>query len=286
LFTSSPLSANFTPVKKAHSPLRGLTASRSTTLDTSLSQAPYHVRAKSIGKRFNDLQVNVDKNNAIARTEDVEKKIRELDDKITTNHNVIEDKIKGFDEVLTRVEETMAADLISQELLEERNLKEMKIVESNLALELQEEKQQNKESERKVLSHVEHQIQVVKVNFIDEQRRMDDLMNEQSQAISEKVSNLHQSIRQEQAAREQTHNTIIKNIGGKLTQFKETLDAQRKKRHDNEATLLQKMEEVCAHLQKQVNYENEKRERVENQMMNLLEEACNKFESRIRYSRR
>lgn len=104
----------------------------------------------------------------------------------------------------------------------------MSLVESNLALELKNEKQQAKEIERRTLATVEGKIHTVRVNFSEEQRKMSDLREEQTQIISDQVNNLQQGIREEQIQREENQNNIIRNISSRIDKFSETLATEKK----------------------------------------------------------
>jgi len=271
---STPLSAN-------QSPLR---ASRSTTMDS--PQSPYQARVKNIAKKLTDIQYTVESNNNQNKCDEVEKEIRQMDEKITNNYIITEERLKACTQDVLKLEDTMATEIIPRELLEERNFKEMDLVENNLALELKNAKQESKEAERRMLQTVEQKVRSVRTNYAEEQGRLEDLKNEQTETISGRVNAFQQSLKEEQATREQGHNNIIKTVGGKLTQFKDTLNAERKNRHETETALFRKIEDICNNLQSQVKNEREKRERTEGQMLQLLEEACNKFEDHVRYSRR
>jgi len=122
----------------------------------------------------------------------------------------------------------MAAEIISRELLEERKIKEMSLVESNLALELKNEKQLAKEIERKTLAQVEGKIQNVRVTFAEEQRKMSELREEQTNIINDQLNNLQQGIKEEQVQREENQNNIIRNISSRINKFSETLVTEKK----------------------------------------------------------
>jgi len=122
----------------------------------------------------------------------------------------------------------MAAEIISRELLEERKIKEMSLVESNLALDLKNEKQQAKEVERKTLAKVEQSIQSVRVTFNEEQRKMNDLREEQTQLITEQINGLQGAVKDEQNQREQAQNNIIRNISARIDKFSETFATEKK----------------------------------------------------------
>ena len=107
-------------------------------------------------------------------------------------------------------------------------MKEFELVESNVTLNLKNEKQNNKESERKVLSMIEGKIDNLRNEFTNERRQIEDIKEEQSQKITEQIANLQHGIKQERAIREETQETIIKKFTGKLTEIKETIRRERK----------------------------------------------------------
>jgi len=279
------------------SPVKGLRVGRTRTIETAntsypnsalspltrSSDSPYQNRVKSIGKRLNNLQSTIDANNTKNKTDELEFKIRHIDEKITQNHNNTEAKLKTFTADVNKLEESLAAEIIARELLQERSIKEMTLVESNLALELKNEKEQNKESERKVLSKVEGMILSVKANFAQEHDRLTQFKEEQTHLISDQVSELQQGLKEAQMIREQVHNTIIKTMTNKINRLQETLEVERKIRNETESFLYRKIEEITNSLENQVHAEKDKRERGETQMLRLLEEACNRFEEHLTY---
>jgi len=273
----------FTPTTRSptYSPLKELASSKFSTLDSTMMESPYHSRIKSIGKRFNNLQTTIEVNSAVNKQEQVETRIRQIDAKITDNHNLTEDKLKKYNDDLRSLEEGMAAEIIARELLEERKIKEMTLVESNLALDLKDERKQAVEGERKILTKVEEKIHAVRENFIHEQRRLNELRDHQTHTIGEQIVKLQEKVQQEQNLREQIQNTIVNSIGSKISEINETITTERKVRQETESFLFTKIEDISTNLHAQVIAERDRRERTESQMIALLEEACNQFEYKL-----
>jgi len=104
----------------------------------------------------------------------------------------------------------------------------MTLVESNLALDLKDERNQAKEAERKILAKVEEKIVAVHDNFIHEQRRMNEIREQQTQTIGEQIGQLQDKVQKEQALREQIQNTIVNSISNKISEINETINTERK----------------------------------------------------------
>jgi len=272
-----------TAASPTYSPAKGLKISRSSTMETA-AESPYLAKVKSAPKsaikRYNTIQNSLEAQSP-THTDELENRIKQIDEKITKNHNYTEEKLNTFTDSAAKIDENLAAEIVSRELLEERSIKEMALIESNLALELKNEKEQAREVERKLLSQVEVKILSVKGAFNEEQWRMSDFKQEQNQLISEQFQELQHDLKEATLIREQTHNNIIKNMTNKVRSIQESLDLERKVRNETEAFLFHKIEEISAGLEHQVYNEKEKRMVAESQMLQLLEEACNKFEGQI-----
>jgi len=273
LYASSPALSNF-------SPLKGLRVSRATTVETA-AESPYRVRVKSIGKRFNDIQTTIQVTQNINKSEQVEAKIRNIDGKITENHGLVEDKLRISENEIARLEEDLAAEIMSRELLEEALVKELNLVESSVALQIKNEKHHNKESEQRVLHKTEQKILSVRNNFSEERHKFEQIKEEQAQIISDQIADLQNSIKEEQAIREKTQETIITTFSNKLSDIKENLRRERKIRHETENFLFSKIEQINNNLHNQATIEREKREKTESQMLSLLEQACIRYEEQV-----
>jgi len=156
-------------------------------------------------------------NSSIEKTDELEFRIRNIDSNITENYYITDEKIKNCGEALDILEENIAAEIIARELLEEREVKEMKMVETNLALELKKAKKESKEVERDMLSQVEHHIHVIKVDFVEELKRLEEIRKENTEIIEERLIEIHQSLKEEKAIREETQNKLSKSINSKLS---------------------------------------------------------------------
>jgi len=275
----------YSPVQSpSHSSVRDLRVSRLTTVDSLAS--PYQNRAKSIGKKFSNLQSAIDTTQIGYKHEQVEVKIRHIDAKITEHHHMTEDRLKDFNNKIAVLEENLAAEIISRELLEERKEKELCLVEHNLALELKNNKQEEKETERRILTRVEEKIQTVRIGFCEEQQKLEELRTEQTEIIAEQINGLHENVKAAKTVREQAQSSIIKAVTEKLDDIRQSVEAERKVRYETESFLYSKIEEISNSLNNQMNAEREKREGTEAQMLMLLEESCNRFEEQTRPSRR
>ena len=86
-------------------------------------------------------------------------------------------------------------------MLNERKDKELNLVEARTALELQNEKKQNKESEKRILARVEERINIVRDDFVHEYRRVEETKQNQADEIANQISNLQNDIKEEKALR-------------------------------------------------------------------------------------
>jgi len=97
-----------------------------------------------------------------------EVKVRQLDDKITKNHQLSEEKFKIIKDQIGKLQEGMATEIIAREILEERKNKEIKLVENNIALELNVERQTRREMETRIAKKLDEKVYALRLDVAKE----------------------------------------------------------------------------------------------------------------------
>lgn len=85
--------------------------------------------------------------------------------------------------------------------MDERKTKEIKLVENNIALELNVEKQNRKEMEAKITKKVDDKIYALRVEVAKEQKQADELLERQTRDINEQIGAIQMEIDQERKSR-------------------------------------------------------------------------------------
>ena len=100
-----------------------------------------------------------------------------------------------------KLQEGMATEIIAREILDERKTKEIKLVENNIALELNVEKQSRKEIEQRITKKVEEKIYSLRVDVAKEQKANDELLERQTSEISDQIQTIQNDLENERRTR-------------------------------------------------------------------------------------
>merc|ERR1712205_29761 len=119
-----------------------------------LVASPNKVRVRQLSDRLGVLRDELEGEKQ-ARNDAVELKLRVLDDKLLRAQISEEDKLKPLHEQITKLQEGLAAERLSREVMDERKTKEIKSVESSISLDLTVEKRARKDLESKIMKQVD-----------------------------------------------------------------------------------------------------------------------------------
>jgi len=180
-----------------------------------------------------------------------------------------------------RQEEAILSEHIAEEVLAERMFKEMTSIEKELAFALKTQDEQDKQAQKLILIKTDVLINGARTECYENQKKINDVANKQSDEIAERVHNLQQNLRKEQKTRDVHYEEIAKNINGSLKKVQETIQTDRAIAHETENYLMRKIEEINLEMTHRVENERKERERNESQMLRILEEACAKFEDQL-----
>merc|ERR1719198_2485751 len=112
--------------------------------------SPNKVRIGQLSGKLQSLQDELDQEKQ-ARNDAVELKLKVLDDKLLRAQISEEDKLKPLHEQITKLQEELAAERLSREVMDERRSKDIKSVEQACQLDLTVEKRGRKDLESKIM---------------------------------------------------------------------------------------------------------------------------------------
>merc|ERR1711934_811571 len=117
---------------------------------TVANASPNKLRVRQLSDRLGVLQEELEGEKQ-ARNDAVELKLRVLDDKLLRAQISEEDKLKPLHEQITKLQEELAAERLSREVMDERRSKDIKSVEQSCQLDLTVEKRGRKDLESKIM---------------------------------------------------------------------------------------------------------------------------------------
>jgi len=242
--------------------------------------SPSRNRMANIGQKLSNLQATVEKEKNL-KPESFEAGVRHLDDKITRDYQYSEEKYKLVVEQISKVQESIATEVLAREILDERKEKELKLAENNVYLALNIEKQETKEATHIALKQVEEQVQAARMDLITEERERMEEIERQHKIIAEQVELFERDLREETNMRTEDNEFIIKRIGDKIQKFQESMEIDKKVREETENVLFKLLEDMDYKFQNEITREKKVRERSEEEMLKLLEETCARIEIQL-----
>jgi len=127
---SRSMSLSFSPSRLDRSP-----EGKAIVATSDAGESPNKIRVKQLSSKLNVLQDELEQEKQ-ARNDAVELKLKVLDDKLLRAQISEEDKLKPLHEQITKLQEELAAERLSREVMDERKTKEIKSVESSISLDL------------------------------------------------------------------------------------------------------------------------------------------------------
>jgi len=215
---TSNLSSPYSTLASSHGP-SDLLGERQTS--------PSRSRIHQLGQRLGNLHSGLDTDKAI-RHESFESKIKQLDERHTKNHLITEEKLKLLKDQINKLQEGMATEIVAREILDDRKNKEIKLVETNIALELNEEKQIRKEMEQRILKKGDEKVYSLRVDVSKDQKSREDSIQRQMKEISDQTGHLQREIEEEKKTREEINEKLVKTIGDEILKLQEMLNVEKK----------------------------------------------------------
>jgi len=85
--------------------------------------------------------------------------------------------------------------------LDERKTKEVKLIEKNVNLELNTEKQNRKETEQRIVKKLEEKINALRTDVTKEQKKEDELIEKQTKEVIDQINELQDILENEKMNR-------------------------------------------------------------------------------------
>lgn len=267
------------PTSTRYSGFGGVLSPSSISDDRIMS--PSRQRINQLGQRLNSLSAGLEADKSV-KNESLDIKTKHLEDKVGKNQSVNDERFRLLKDQVAKLQEGIATEIIAREILDERKTKEIKLVENNINLELNVEKQNKREVEQRIAKKVDEKIYSLRLDIAKEQKSKDDTIDKQIRLINEELGSIQGDLEAEKRAREETSEKLIKRLGEEIINFQETLAGERKVREETENVLFKMLEDIGSKLQGEINTERGSREKAEEQMLRLLEETCARLENNLR----
>jgi len=202
-----------------------------------------------------------------------------LDQRVTHATQAEESKLRMLGDQTQRLTEGLEAMKVAREIHEERRVKEVRMVENSLQLDLQSARQARKEIESRA-----EELAVARLAELAEELRRERLSHETVQEeytreISEEVRRLNGIVEDQHNSRVEYGERIVASLEGEFQKVQETVQDEERRRLEAEGTMLRMVEDMCSGMRGEIQQERSEREAVQGKLLGLLEDTCNRIET-------
>jgi len=121
-------------------------------------------------------------------------KLQALDEKLQRNALSEETKFKLLKDQITKLQEGLATERIAREILDERKSKELKLVENNVSLDLNVEKQNRKDNENKIQKQIDEKCFSLRLELAKEKKTREEVMDRHAKELAEQIARLSDAV--------------------------------------------------------------------------------------------
>lgn len=237
------------------------------------------LRAASTGARVG-LRIACDAGSRTLRLPvELEQLMSTLDQRVGHVSQAEEARLRMLADAKQRLFESLQAMRVAREIHEDRRNQDVKMLESNIMLEISAASKARAEMEARAeelcsRSLAEHQAAV--------RRHRDEhaaVQKDYARELGEEVKRIAAILEEQRHSRAESGDRISVSLEAEFQKIQEALAAEERLRYEAEGTMLKMVEDVCTRMRGEVRQERDEREAVQEKLLTLLEDTCNRIET-------
>eukprot|EP00927_Polykrikos_kofoidii_P068591 TRINITY_DN63936_c0_g1_i1.p1 TRINITY_DN63936_c0_g1~~TRINITY_DN63936_c0_g1_i1.p1 ORF type:complete len:300 (+),score=38.57 TRINITY_DN63936_c0_g1_i1:136-1035(+) len=183
-----------------------------------------------------------------------------------------------------KLSEGLQAIRVARDIHQERRQKEIRMIESNVMLDISNTRQARVETEHKSEELYQREFSEHHQQLDRHRVEREKLSQRVSHELSNEIVRLRSAVDEHHSARVELGDRISIGLDAHLNQVHEAVLAEQKLRCETEATMVKMVEDVCTRMRGEIHQEREDREAVQAKLLWLLEESCQRIESGCTFS--
>mmetsp|Transcript_124282 Transcript_124282/g.264874 ORF Transcript_124282/g.264874 Transcript_124282/m.264874 type:complete len:245 (-) Transcript_124282:54-788(-) len=210
---------------------------------------------------------------------EVDQMVTLLDQRVTQVTQAEGARVRMLGDQTQRLLEGLQAMRVAREIHEERKLKELRMLESNVMLDLSKASQERRALGARIEEAgamcLGEQCEALR----DDLRQRDAACEACAREIGEETQRLATALEELRSARAEYGERIVQSLEAEFQRVHEAIVTEQKLRFEAEGTMLRMVEDVCSRMRGEVQRERQQREAVQGKLLGLLEETCNRIET-------
>jgi len=214
-----------------------------------------------------------------ANPREAERQLMQLEQRVTQVCEVEVARTKVLADQSQRLFEGLHAMRVAREIHEERNQKELKVVESGFLMDFEKATGARIAMTARLEEANHTAIEECHAEVEKECQTREAVHHNYAREIGEEVQRLAVHLEEQRTARMEYGERIVGNLEAEFQKVHDGILSEQKLRFEAEATMLRMVEDVCSRLRGEIHKEKTQREAVQGKLLGLLEEACGRIEA-------
>lgn len=210
---------------------------------------------------------------------EVEQMVAMLDQRVTHATQAEEARLRMLSDQTQRLVEGLQAMRVAREIHEERRLKEIRMMENNLQLDLQSARQARKEIECRAEDLASSRLEELGNEMRRERLAHESVQEEYTREIGEEVRRLTAILEDQHKTRTEYGDRIVSSLEAEFGKVQQAILDEERQRYEAEGTMLRMVEDMCSGMRGEIQQERDEREAVQAKLLTLLEDTCHRIES-------
>eukprot|EP00401_Gymnodinium_catenatum_P018377 CAMPEP_0117555802 /NCGR_PEP_ID=MMETSP0784-20121206/51466_1 /TAXON_ID=39447 /ORGANISM="" /LENGTH=282 /DNA_ID=CAMNT_0005353027 /DNA_START=108 /DNA_END=956 /DNA_ORIENTATION=+ len=217
---------------------------------------------------------------------EMEQMVTSIDQRVTHVHQAEDARIRMLHDQAQRLIEGLQAMRVARDIHDERRVKELQMIESNVLLDLSNARQARSELEMRVEEIGNQRIAEYHQELRSNREQQESLHAELSSEIGHEVIRIGAALEEQRAARTQYGERVAASLEDEFSKLDEAIASEQKLRFEAESTMLRMVEDVCSRMRGEIQQERLEREAVQGKLLGLLEDTCNRIEGTFTFGAR
>lgn len=209
---------------------------------------------------------------------ELEQLATDLEEQVLHTTQTEEGKLRMLGDHAQRLAEALQAMRVAREIQDERHQKEMRMVESNVHLDLNGARQARHEEESRIEEAADTRLNELREALRRERSAHEAAQQDYAKELGEEVRRLSAAVDEHRESRSDYGERIASSLESEFEKVQDAIVAEQQVRFEAESTMVHMVEDVAARMRAEVQAERDEREAVQCKLLGLLEDTCGRIE--------
>jgi hypothetical protein len=223
------------------------------------------------------MQSNLD-NQKSARKETIESQLIALEKKVIDSEKADDDKFKLLTQQIAKLQDGIKAESNARTTLIEKKNIELKQIENNLNVEINQIKIALKNSEIRLDTFMEEKTDALEKDLAKEKEIRETNKAHSIQKINDSIAKIEEDIDNELKLCEENSNKLSLKIGEQTSKINEALTLEKNTQDEAHGTMFRMVDDMRTKLFQEIEQERKERAETEDTLIKLLEDTCIRVE--------